>query len=186
MKLINILIILMITFFAVSVVDADVYTWVDENGERHYSDSPPEDSEDAKVMFQKYQYDETADKNRNQQDDQQLKSLIKEIETDNAKEQEAVNQKAKEAQQNQKPSREQLIAAEKERLEKKIVFLEEQPLEYFGSQRNKIVRIGYYKYQIEDLMRDPDKYFNQPAGFEGNVKYPPGSEPDHASGGSGR
>lgn len=185
MKLINGLIILMITFIAVSVANADVYTWVDENGDRHYSDSPPEEAEDAEVMFQKYQYDEAADKNRNQQDERQLKSLIKEIEADNAREQKAANQKAKEAQQNQKPSRDQLIAAERERLEKKIAYLEEQPLEYFGSQRNKIVRIGYYRYQMEDLMRDPDKYFNQPATFEGNVKYPPGSEPDHSSGGSG-
>jgi hypothetical protein len=70
-------------------------------------------------------------------------------------------------------------------LEKKIAFLEEQPLEYFGSQKNKTVRIGYYHYQIQDLMQDPTKYFNQPASFEGNVKYPAGSEPDHASGGSG-
>ncbi|MDB4264766.1 hypothetical protein N9893_01745, partial [bacterium] len=77
------------------------------------------------------------------------------------------------------------IAAEKARLEKKIVFLEEQPLEYFGSQRNKIVRIGYYRYQIEDLMNDPDKYFKQPAAFEGNVKNPAGSVSGNASGAAG-
>lgn len=185
MKLLNIFIILMITFFAVSAVNADVYTWIDENGDRHFSDSPPEDAEDVKVMFPKYQYDETADKNRNRQDKQQMKSLIKEIETANAKEQKAANQKAKEAQQNRKPTREELIAAEKERLEKKIAFLEAQPLEYFGSQRNKIVRIGFYHYQIQDLVQDPDKYFNQPASFEGNVKYPAGKDPDNASGGAG-
>jgi len=57
-------------------------------------------------------------------------------------------------------------------LEKRIAFLEEQPLEYFGSQRNKIVRIGYYRYRLQDLLQDPDKYFNQPASFEGNVKNP--------------
>lgn len=185
MRLLNIVLILMLINLGVSVVNADVYTWVDENGVRHYSDSPPEDKDDAKVMFPEYQYDESADKNRNQQDEQQLKSLIQEIEADNAKDQEAADKKKQEAQQNQEPSREELIAAERERLEKKIIFLEEQPLEYFGSQRNKIVRIGYYHYQIEDLMQDPDKYFDQPAAFEGNVKYPPGSELDHGSGGSG-
>jgi len=175
----------MLIIFGVSVVNADVYTWIDENGVRHYGDSPPEDAEDAKAMFPEYQYDESADKIRNQQDEQQLKSLIQEIEADNARDQEAAKQKEQKAQQNQKPTREELIAAEKERLEKKIIFLEEQPLEYFGSQRNKINRIGYYHYQIEDLMQDPDKYFDQPATFEGNVKYPPGSELDHGSGGSG-
>jgi hypothetical protein len=70
-------------------------------------------------------------------------------------------------------------------LEKRIAFLEEQPLEYFGSQRNKIMRIGYYHYQIQELMQDPDKYFNQPASFEGNVKVPYGNDMNNASGGAG-
>ena len=172
MKSICIFMIMMMTMVGVSVVDADVYTWVDENGVRHYGDSPPEEAEDAKVMFPEYQYDAAADKNRAQQDQQQLESLIKSIEEDNAREQEEARKKALEAQQNKKPTREELIAAEKARLEEKIAFLEGQPLEYFGSQRNKIVRIGFYRYQIEDLMKDPDKYFNQPASFEGNVKNP--------------
>jgi hypothetical protein len=185
MKLLNIFIILMLTISGVTIANADVYTWVDENGVRHYSDSPPEDAQDAKVMFPEYKYDEAADKNRSKQDKQKLNSLINQIEADNARDQAAAKKRAQQAKQNQKPTREELIAAEKERLEKKIVFLEEQPLEYFGSQRNKIVRIGYYHYQIQDLMQDPDKYFNQPASFEGNLKYPAGSEPDHASGGAG-
>jgi len=185
MKLLNIFIILMLTISGVSIVNAEVYTWIDENGVRHYSDSPPEDAQDAKVMFPEYKYDATADKNRSEQDKQKLNSLIKEIEVDNARDQAAARKKAQQAKQNQKPTREELIAAEKERLEKKIAFLEEQPLEYFGSQRNKIVRLGYYHYQIEDLMEDPDKYFNQPGSFEGNLKYPAGSGPDHESGSAG-
>lgn len=185
MKSLSILIILMLTMGGISVVNADVYTWVDENGVRHYGDSPPEDAIDARVMFPEYKYDETADKNRNRQDEQQLKSLIKQIEADDAEEQAEAKRRMQEAQQNKKPTREELIAAEKARLEKKIVFLEKQPLEYFGSQRNKIVRIGYYRYQIEDLMKDPDKYFKQPASFEGNVKYSEDSVSGNASGAAG-
>ena len=58
----------------------------------------------------------------------------------------------------------------KKRLEAKIADLEEKPLDYFGSQKNKRVRLGYYRYRMETLMRDPDQYFNQPSAFEGNVK----------------
>jgi len=65
---------------------------------------------------------------------------------------------------------EERIAAEKERLEAKIAELEEEPLEYFGSQKNKRTRIGFYKYRLETLEQDPDKYFSQPEKFEGNVK----------------
>ena len=65
-----------------------------------------------------------------------------------------------------------MIATEQEKLERKIAELEEQPLEFFGSQKNKRVRIGYYRYRLEALMQDPDKYFQNPEGFEGNVKEP--------------
>ncbi len=186
MKLLNILIILMLTISGVSIANADVYTWVDENGVRHYSDSPPEDAPDAETMFPEYEYDEAADKKRSKQDKKKLKSLIREIEADNARDRAAAKKSEQQAKQNQKPTREERIAAEKERLEEKIAFLEEQPLEYFGSQRNKIVRIGFYHYQIRDLMQDPDKYFDQPASFEGNLKYPAESDSDNASGGTGR
>lgn len=169
----------------VSGADADVYTWVDEKGVRHYSDTPPEQADDAKVVFPEYQYDESADEARNEKEQEQINSLIEEIEADNAKEQAEQMEQAKQAELNRKPTQEELIAAEKERLEKKIAFLEEQPLEYFGSQRNKIVRIGYYHYQIQELMENPEKYFNQPASFEGNVKYPPPEVEDHASGAGG-
>ena len=185
MKSLTILVFLIITIFGISFVNADVYTWVDENGVRHFSDSPPEDAEDTKVAFPEYQYDELADQNRSEKEQQQIKSLIEEIEADNAQEQADAIKRAEKAERERKPTREELIATEKARLEEKIAFLEEQPLEYFGSQRNKIVRIGFYHYQIQDLMEDPDKYFNQPSLFEGNVKYPEEATTDHASGGGG-
>jgi chromosome segregation ATPase len=75
-----------------------------------------------------------------------------------------------EASENQELSQEDKIAAEKERLEAKIAELEEQPLEYFGSQKNKRTRIGFYKYRLETLEQDPEKYFSEPEKFEGNVK----------------
>ena len=62
------------------------------------------------------------------------------------------------------------IAAEKERLEAKIADLESRPLDYFGSQKNKRTRIGYYRYRLEALLENPDKYFKNPENFEGNVK----------------
>jgi len=181
MKILDILMILMITIIGVAVANADVYTWVDESGVRHYSDSPPENAKDAQVVFQEYAHDEAADKKRTAKDKQELNKLFREMEADQAR----ARKKAQKAQRNKKPTRQEMIAAEKERLEKKIAFLEEQPLEYFGSQRNKTVRIGYFKYQMQDLMQDPDKYFKQPAQFEGNVKPAPAGQKGHASGGAG-
>ena len=182
MRAITILIISALIAFGISTVNAEVYTWVDENGIRHYSDSPPAEVEDAKAAFPEYQYDESMDKNRTQKDQHEINALIEEIDRENAKDQAEADKRAQEAEKNQPPTQEELIAAEKERLEKKIAFLEKQPLEYFGSQRNKIVRLGYYHYRIQDLMEDPDEYFRQPAPFEGNVKVP---DTGYESGGAG-
>ena len=185
MKSLSILIILVITMVGISAVKADVYTWIDENGVRHYSDSAPANEGDAKAVFPEYQYDASADKQRAEKDEQEINALIKEIEVEDARDLAEERSRADKAERERKPTQQELIATEKERLENKITFLEEQPLDYFGSQRNKIVRIGYYHYQIQELMQDPDKYFNQPASFEGNVKNPPGSVSDNASGASG-
>ena len=78
--------------------------------------------------------------------------------------------KAKEAEENRPPTQAEKIATERERLERIISDLEKQPLQYFGSQKNKRVRIGYYRYRLEALQQDPDKYFKNPENFEGNVK----------------
>ena len=79
-------------------------------------------------------------------------------------------QRADAERRNRKPTRAELVESEKKRLLNQITMLEEKPLEYFGSFKNKRVRIGYYKYRLETLMQNPDKYFKEPAKFEGNVK----------------
>ena len=84
----------------------------------------------------------------------------------------ADRERAAEAERDREPTQLERIEAEKNRLEAKIAELEEKPLEYFGSFKNKRVRLGYYRYRLEELLQDPDKYFNQPSSFEGNVKYP--------------
>jgi len=75
-----------------------------------------------------------------------------------------------EAAEDQESSQEDKISAEKEMLEAKIAELEEKPVEYFGSPKNKRTRVGFYKYRLEMLLEDPDKYFSQPEKYEGNIK----------------
>ena len=174
MKLLIILIIFALTFFCASSQYAKIYTWTDENGVKHYSNHPPENEENYKVLTesQTYQYDEKADKKRTKTDQEQIQKFIEEVDENHEKQQQEERLKAVEAERNRPPTQEEKIAAEKEKLENIIAELEEQPLEYFGSQRNKIARIGFYRYRLETLMEDPDKYFKNPENFEGNVKVP--------------
>jgi len=67
---------------------------------------------------------------------------------------------------------EERIATEKEMLEDKIAELEAKSLDYFGSQKNKRTRVGFYKYRLETLLTDPHKHFSAPEQFEGNIKTP--------------
>ena len=79
-------------------------------------------------------------------------------EQESAEEQEVAEDQ--DAAEDQESSQEDKIAAEKEMLEAKIAELEEKPVEYFGSPKNKRTRVGFYKYRLEMLLEDPDKYFS--------------------------
>jgi Domain of unknown function (DUF4124) len=174
MKLLNIIIIFVLTLFCVSILYAEIYIWTDEKGVKHYSDHPPENGENYEVQIksQTYQYDEEADKKRTEEEQRQIQDLIKESDRNYEKQQQEERLQAAEAEKNRPPTKEEKIAAEKEKLEMRIAQLEEQPLEYFGSQKNKTARIGFYRYRLEALLEDPDKYFKNPEKFEGNVKEP--------------
>jgi hypothetical protein len=151
---------------------ADVYSWTDENGVKNFGNQPPENATNVKLIFKEKPHDASADQQRAETDNQEVTGLIRELEEEEARQAAEDRRKAAEAAANRKPTREERIELEKQRLEAKIADLEEKPLDYFGSQKNKRVRIGYYRYRMENLLRDPDKYFNQPSAFEGNVKYP--------------
>ena len=152
--------------------NADVYSWTDEKGVKHFGNQPPQDATDVRVVFKEKPYDAAGDQQRQDKHNKELTELVKELEEDEARQAAEDRRKAAEAERNRKPTQQERVAAEQERLEKKIAELEEKPLDYFGSQKNKRVRIGYYRYRLETLIQNPEQYFKQPSSFEGNVKIP--------------
>ncbi len=156
----------------VPAANADVYSWTDENGVKHFGNQPPENAANLKMVFKEEPHDAAADQQRTETQNRQLTDLIRDLEEEERRQAAEDRKKAAEAEQNREPTQEEKVAAERERLETKIAALEEKPLEYFGSQKNKRVRIGYYRYRLEALNEDPDKYFSNPSQFEGNVKNP--------------
>ena len=48
----------------VPVSNADVYTWTDENGVKHFGTQPPENATDARVVFKEEPYNAAADQKR--------------------------------------------------------------------------------------------------------------------------
>jgi hypothetical protein len=170
MKALITLILLIWIMVWVPASNADIYTWTDENGVKHFGNQPPQNAADAKILFKEEPYDAAADRQRTNEQNSELTELLRELEAEEQRQAAEARKKAAEAERNREPTMQERVAAEKQRLEKKIAELEEKPLSYFGSQKNKRVRIGYYRYRLEDLNADPEKYFSQPSKFEGNVK----------------
>jgi hypothetical protein len=149
---------------------ADIYSWTDENGVKHFGNQPPENAANVKMVFKEVPHDEAADQQRTEAQNRELTELIRDLEEEEQREAAEKRKKSAKAEQNREPSQQERVAAERERLEAKIAELVERPLDYFGSERNKRARIGYYRYRLEALNTDPDKYFSNPVPFEGNVK----------------
>ena len=142
---------------------AQVYTWTDENGVKHFGDQPPPDAIDPKPAFEEYQYDEAADRQRTEKDARDIQRAVTEIDQQYEEAQQEKKRQEEEAEANRPPTMEERIQDEKTRLKLKISELESLPLAHFGSQRNKIRTVGYWKYRLADLEKDPEKYFNEPA-----------------------
>ena len=175
MKIFITAIVLAFTLTVLGVADskAEVYTWTDENGVKHFSDGPPADAKGAKPAFQEYEYDEAADRQRTESDRKEIQKVARDINQEYAASEQEKRRQEEEAEANKPPTMEERVEDERTKLNLKIAELESLPLEHFGSQQNKIRSIGYYKYRLEDLNKDPEKYFSlPPPRFEGNVKTP--------------
>lgn len=170
MRHIAVIIFLLGTLLWLPASNADVYTWTDENGIKHFGNQPPENAADARVIFKEEPYNAAEDQKLREKQEKEAVKLIRELEKEEQREAAEARQEAAEAEKNRKPTQQERIAAEKQRLEKIIADLEAKPLEFYGSQKNKRVRIGYYRYRLETLISDPEKYFSEPTSFEGNVK----------------
>jgi len=162
-----------LTVWGVTNSKAEVYTWTDENGVKHFSDSPPAEAKGAKAAFPSYEYDEAADRQRTEADAKAIQKEVKAIDKEYEQVEQKKQQQEEEAEANKLPPMEERIEDERTKLNLKIAELESLPLDHFGSQNNKRRSIGYYKYRLEDLEKDPEKYFRlPPPRFEGNIKDP--------------
>jgi len=160
-----------LTVLGVTHTKAEVYTWTDENGVKHFSDTPPAEAKGAKPVFKEYKYDEAADRQRTESDEKAIQKDITEINQEYAEAEQEKQRQEEEAEANAPPTMEEKIEDERTKLNLKIAELESLPLDHFGSQQNKIRSIGYYKYRLADLEKDPEKYFREPPPrFEGNFK----------------
>ena len=172
MKITVILGVILITMLSLSNLHAGIFYWINDDGVKHFSNQLVPNNRNAQLLFEEYPHDKTADQKRRQSDQEFFNTFIEEMEVQSLKAQAERERRLAEEEANRPPTREELMKEETIRLTNRINELREMPLEFFGSQRNKIRRLGFYHNRLNALERDPDDYFKNPVSFQGNVKYP--------------
>lgn len=153
MKSIVMVIIFLFTGLTVSGVQAEIYSWTDENGVKHYSHTPPPDRSVSIKSAPEIKSAPTSDQGIEKINEENIDVILEWLE----KEEQA---SARETAESQKPaSRQDRIAAEREKLEEKIAWIEQLPPEAFTNSRSKQAIIGRYQYRMDQLNTNPDEYF---------------------------
>jgi hypothetical protein len=138
---------------------AGIYKWTDEDGVVHYSDVEPVAPGGEVSVDSAIPYDAEADAKRSAINRKELNAISSEVESELEQDTQEQNAEGQSGQEDKQPTREEIITAERERLEREIADLEAKPLSYFGSAKNKRLKIGEQKYRLEELLQDPDTYF---------------------------
>lgn len=153
MKSIILIMVFIFIGLATSGVRAEIYSWTDENGVKHYSHTPPSDQSVPINTAPEIQSESTTDQEIEKLNEENIDAILEALE----KEEQASAPKPAKIQK--PPSRQDRIAAEKEKLEEKIAWLEQLPPEAYANTRSKQAIIGRYRYRMEQLESNPDEYF---------------------------
>jgi hypothetical protein len=153
MKSIAMVMIFIFAGLTASGVQAEIYSWTDENGVKHYSHTPPPNRSIPIKTAPEIKSTPATDQEIEKINEKNIDAILEALE----KEEQASASTPAETQK--PPSRQERIAAEKEKLEEKIAWIEQLPPEAFTNMRSKQAIIGRYRYRMDQLDTKPDEYF---------------------------
>ncbi len=162
MKSIAFVIILMASTLLGSGVQAEIYSWTDENGVKHYSHTPPPERTVPVETAPEIQSDPNALAQQDKINENNVEAILKELEQEITEQAQANAASTPKAVATKKPpTRQERINAEAEKLQEKIAWLEQLPPEAYTNMRSKQAIIGRYQYRLKQLQSDPDAYFKE-------------------------
>ena len=155
----------MVFLFAVltaSGIQAEIYSWTDENGVMHFSHTPPPKGTAQVKTSREIPASPAATSNSPQAaqadkkiGEENIDAILDELD----KEKKAAAPEPSSSKQ--KLSRQESIQNEQKILEEKLAYLESLPGESFANSRSRNVIIGQYQYRLQLLMSDPDNYYDK-------------------------
>ena len=155
MKPITIVILFIFACLTPSELEAEIYFWTDENGVRHYSNTPPADRSVQIKTAREIRTSPEISQSRAKIDEENIEAILEE--QDKADKSSAPA--AGTAQRDH--SRQERIQIEQEKLEEKLAYLENLPPESFSNSRSRLAVIGRIRYRLEQLLSNPDGYFEK-------------------------
>ena len=155
MKPITIVILFIIACLSPSGLKAEIYFWTDENGVRHYSNTPPVDSAAQIKTAREIEPGPQASESKEKINEENFEAILEE--QDKA---DPSSTPAAAATQQEQP-RQERIQIEQEKLKEKLAYLENLPSEAFSNSRSRLAIIGRVRYRLEQLLSDPDGYFEK-------------------------
>ena len=142
-----------------SQLNANIYSWTDANGVRHFSNVPPPPSFDAAInVRQEIAYDRDADEERWELDQKDWEAITQDL--SEVEEQRIQENYGDETDQDSKSLNDK-IEQEKFRLELEINRLESLPANSFEKGLDgKRASIAFYESRLLELKSNPQRYFN--------------------------
>ena len=153
MKSIAMVMVFIFAGLAAPGVQAEIYSWTDENGVKHYSHTPPPDRSVPIKAAPEIKSATKTDQEIEKINEENIDAILEELE----KEDQASASKS--ARATKTSSRHDRIAAEREKLEEQIAWVEQLPPEAFTNSRSKQAIIGRFRYRMDQLDSNPDEYF---------------------------
>ena len=182
------IVIFLAIFLCVPLLQAQVYTWTDEKGVKHYSNVAPSEAADEIQQDKEIPVDTSSQ--QEQKAAPQKNDTGKSVETETeekpkpgqkaaegtadiglnlgslpsgqgelvAREKKIVKQLQLELEKDES-RRQEFIDREKKRLTQTLELIRRKPLSFFGSSKNKTRQVGYVQYRLDALVNSPDTYF---------------------------
>lgn len=143
----------------VSQLEANIYSWTDRNGVKHFSNSPPPADENESVdAHREIAYDREADEKRWELDRKEWEELKQNLEKT---EKQIIQERYSEENAEDSQGMAEKIKNERFRLELEISRLEKTPANSFAYERDgKRAAIAFYKSRLKELETNPARYFN--------------------------
>jgi hypothetical protein len=155
LKSIAIVIVIVLAGLTAAGLQAEIYSWSDENGVKHYSQTPPVEGTVRIKSTQEISDSPEAAQTNRKIDEENFEAVLEDLDKENKP------AAPKHSATKQKLSRQERIQNEQKILEEKLAYLENLPPDAFANSRSRSVIIGKYQYRLQQLMSDPDSYYDK-------------------------